>query len=38
LLLGVPTALLGLAQAVFERGRWSESDFAPGYLGLGSDE
>jgi uncharacterized protein DUF4178 len=38
LLLGLPTALLGLAHALFERWRWSESDYAPAYLGLESDE
>ena len=38
LLLGVPGALLMLAQYVFERARWSESDFAPTHYRSGSDE
>jgi hypothetical protein len=38
LLLGLPTALLGLAHGVFERWRWAESDHAPAYLGLNSNE
>jgi len=38
LLLAVPTALLALAHGAFERWRWSNSDFAPIYLRLGSDE
>ena len=38
LLLGVPAALLGLAQYLFERSRWSESDFAPKHHTSGSDD
>lgn len=38
LFLGLPTALLGLAHGAFERWRWAESDHAPAYLGLSSDE
>jgi hypothetical protein len=35
--LAVPGGLIALAHYVFERARWSESDFAPSHLG-GSDE
>jgi hypothetical protein len=38
LLLGVPGALLFLAQYVFERSRWAESDFAPKHYTSGSDD
>lgn len=38
LLLGVPGALLFFAQYVFERSRWSESDFAPKHYTSGSDD
>ncbi len=37
LLLGVPGGFLALSQWIFERSRWSESDFAPSHYG-GSDE
>jgi hypothetical protein len=35
--LAVPGALIALAQYVFERTRWSESDFAPGHLRSSDD-
>jgi hypothetical protein len=38
LLLGLPGGLLALGHYMFERWRWSESDFAPGHLKASSDE
>jgi hypothetical protein len=38
LLLGVPGGLLAIAHYIFERSRWSESDFAPKHYTSGGDD
>jgi hypothetical protein len=38
LLLGVPGGLLAVAHYIFERSRWSESDFAPKHYTAGHDD